>query len=178
VVRSATGGSGDSTRPVYRCATGGRGHVARNAVPLDDLVRKVITARLRRPDLSDLLPSRNPSGPDPDALRAEVKTERDRLQTLAVLLGDGTLDPAGYKTASARVRERLEAAEQALTASLRRSPVAPVLATADPGAAFLAADVDVQRAVVRELFTVELLRPRPGRGPFDPHTVTITWKTS
>jgi hypothetical protein len=177
LVRVSIGGRTGGARPIYRCRDGGPGgHISRNAAPVDEWVREVIAARLRLPDLADLL-ARDEDAVDVDTLRAEVATLSERLESLAILLADGTLDGPGYKTSAGRVRERLEAAQGALSASLRRSPLSPVLTAADPGDAFLAAAADVQRSVVRELCTVELRKPRVGRVPFNPDDIVITWRT-
>jgi DNA invertase Pin-like site-specific DNA recombinase len=171
---SSTGVSAGRRRPVYRCTVGGRGHVTRSIAPLDAFIRELVARRLRLPDLADLLPASGLTGPQASELRAEVARLEERLQELAVLLGDEVLDPAGYQTAARRVRDRLTSAERELSAALRRSPLAPVLSARDPGAAFLAADIDVQRSVVRELITVRLRSPRLGR--FDVESVAIEWR--
>jgi site-specific DNA recombinase len=175
-MRSSSGGAANQTRPVYRCTAGGPGHVTRHIPPLDEFIRELVAARLREPDLADLL-APPADDVDPAALRAEADAARTNLEALAVMLGDATLDPAGYKVAAGRARARLDAAEAALSASLRRSPLAPVLAAADPGAAFLAAGIDVQRTVVRELLDLTLYRPARG-ARFDLDSVVrgIVWR--
>ena len=158
---------------VYRCTTRGAGHVVRVADPLDDYVRGLIAGRLAMPDLADLLPTPG-EGVDLAALRAVVARETAKLDQYAVMLADDDLDPASYRTATTRVRERLDTAERTLATSLRRSPLAPVLAAPDPATAFLAADIDTQRSVIRELVTVTL--HRPPRGPrLDLDSVGIDW---
>ena len=163
--------------PVYRCTVRGGGHVVRAATPLDKLVRDLIARRLAMPDLSDLLPSTEQV--DVAALHAAVARETGKLDTFAVMLADGDLTPAEHRVSTARVRDRLLAAEAALSGAVRRSPIAPLLRAPDPTAAFLAADLDMQRAAVRELVTVSVLPTRPGTPPgggLDLDAVDVQWR--
>ncbi len=113
--------------------------------------------------------------PNLSELRAIVRKERKRLDELAVMLADGDLDRSSYRTARDRVNERLKAAEAALTAATRRSPLAPMLAATDPGSAFMMAGLDIQRAVVRELIDVTVGPGEAGRNPFNPDSIKISW---
>lgn len=57
-----------TTRTVYRCKVSGKGHVARGAQDVDDLVTAVILERMKRPDWREVLAPPDAS-PDGEALR-------------------------------------------------------------------------------------------------------------
>jgi hypothetical protein len=173
VVRTAKDPRG---KVIYRCETTGvrAGHITRQAAVVDDVVLQVIGARLALSDLADLLPVAESGTVNVPALRAEVHKLRDRLDELAVMLADGDLDRAGYRTARDRVSGRLEAAEGSLSAATRRSPVAALATSTDPAAAFRAADLDAQRAVIREL--IEVTITKQATRTFDPRAIKIEWK--
>lgn len=177
VMRAASAPKGRTSSHTYRCVRSGSGHVTRGSAPIDELVRAVVVERLRRPDVADLVPTVDDTATDVSELRVTVRRERKRLDELAVMLADGDLDRSSYRTARDRVNERLSEAETTLTAATRRSPLAPVLAATDPGASFLAADLDTQRAVVKELIRVTIGRGEIGRKPFNPDSVVIEWLT-
>jgi hypothetical protein len=41
----------------------------------------------------------------------------------------------------------------------------------------MAADLDTQRAIVRELIDVTIGRGQIGRKPFDPSSIVVTWRS-
>jgi hypothetical protein len=176
-VMAGSAAKGRASAHVYRCTTPGRGHVNRGSAPIDDLVLRVVAGRLALPDVADLVAAPATDELDVPALRTEAERLRGRLDMFAEMLAEGEIDRAGYRTATAKVRAKVDEAEAAVASAARRSPLAPMLTAPDPAAAFVAADVEVQRAVIRELCTVRLNRPGPGRKPFDPESVKIEWKT-
>jgi hypothetical protein len=88
-------------------------------------------------------------------------------------------------TARERATTRLAAAEAELDAATAPTPLAGIADQPDPGAAWLAADLGRQRAVLAALMTVVVLpvprgggRARPLDGiDLDPEFVRIEWKT-
>ncbi|MBO0844563.1 MAG: recombinase family protein [Nocardioides sp.] len=170
--------------PTYRCS--GASCTSRRQDVADDFVTKVIAERLRRDDARDLL-----DGPDLTDERPELRRKVTELTArLDALAADTNLSERMLAKRAAvleaeldDVGTRLDALNLALAAS---RPLSAVAGAADPSAAFLAADLDVRRAVVDALATVTFLpnarrgRPkgwRPGDGHyFDPETVRITWK--
>jgi DNA invertase Pin-like site-specific DNA recombinase len=177
VVCSIGGAKG---RKAYRCKPG---HVNRNAADLDRFVRHVIAARLRRADLADLLAGHSDDPGKYEALQAEAMAVRARLKELARLYMTEVID-AGALAEGTRVgQERLADIEQAQADAVRVSALDSLAGSPDPGQAFLDADLDRQRGIVRTLVTVELLpghkgRPadwKPGESYFDPASVRITW---
>jgi DNA invertase Pin-like site-specific DNA recombinase len=169
----------------YRCS--GASCTARRQDVTDDYVSAVIAERLRRDDARDLLAG--PSGDDDErpALRRKLAELEARLDALAsdTALSERMLAKraAALEAELDGVRSRLDALNAALAVS---APLAGIAGAPDPAAAFLAADLDVRRAVVETLATVTFLanaqrgRPkgwRPGDGHyFDPRTIAVEWR--
>ncbi len=158
---------------VYQCQRSA--HLSRSADPIDDLVSRVIAARLRRPDLADILAPDNRE--DVAALRAEAATLRLRLDQIGTDYADGLLNGRQLHAATERVTEALQRAERALADAGRGSRLAPLLGAADPGQAWFDADLPTRQAVLDALATVTVLPGAPGRAPFDPATVGVEWRS-
>jgi site-specific DNA recombinase len=151
---------------VYRCRGTGRGHTARPSDPVDLFVRLVVAARLSQPDAADLLPPA--AGQDrPTAARDDAAALRLRLTELAQSFAAGRLTIADYENATAALRAALEDAEQTMAAAAQSTPLAGILARTHPGRAFWDAQLEVQRAVVRQLTIVRLTRAGRGRPPME-----------
>ncbi|CAN5831077.1 recombinase family protein [soil metagenome] len=163
---------GHPGRRIYQCE--GIKHLARTAEPIDEVVTAAIVARLRRADLADLLAE--DTREDVGALRSTAADLRLRLDQIAADYAEGLLTGRQVQVASAKVTDRLIEAERALADAGRGSRLAPMLGAADPGQAWLDADLDIQRAVLDTLATVTVLPGQRGRTPFDPESVRIEWK--
>lgn len=157
---------------VYRCQ--GASCVVRNQSKVDELVRRIICARLSRPDAVALL--RQHEGDDGRDARAEVERLRTRLDVAAADYADGAIDSDQLRTITARLRPQIEAAERLVPSPATRTTVLADLA-GHPDAAqrWAALDVSVQRKVVDLLVDVVILPTRRGPG-FDPESVRVTWK--
>lgn len=130
---------------------------------LDDVIAK----RFGRADVADLLP--RASNVDTEALRIEAKGVRARLVQLAEEFADDTLTGEQLRVATGRLRGRLAEIEAALGDAGRAGPLAPIVLSDDPVAAWRALDdLDRRRAVVRSLMTVVLGPPIRGRIAWDP----------
>jgi len=169
------GTNGDGRRRVYRCSTP-HVHVTRKAAWLDDYVTALVLERLSRPDARDLLT--DTTRPDVDALRADARAVRARLDAVAVEYADGTITGAQLRTATARLRSRLLDTESQLADAGRVDVLGPLLTGTDPAAAWDALDTDRRRAVVALLMDVTILRTRRGARSFDPAGVRIDWRTA
>jgi hypothetical protein len=181
---STSGNRGREKRPSYRCAQTAERveprHVARSVAALDAYVTAVLLERLRRPDVVELLTPAAP-GVDLDALRATVQAARHRLTEIAADYGEGVISRAEMLTARERATGRLEAAEGELAAATAPTPLVGIVDQLDPGAAWMAADLGRQRAVLARLVTVTVLpvprgggRARPLEGiDLDPEFVKI-----
>jgi len=159
---------------VYQCQASA--HLSRSADPIDDLVSQVMVARLRRADLADLLAPDNRA--EVQELRSEAATLRLRLDQVGADYADGLLTGRQLHAATERVTEALRVAERALADAGRGSRLAPLLGAADPGQAWLDADLPTRQAVLDTLAVVTVLPGTPGRAPFTTESVRIDWRTT
>lgn len=143
---------------LYRCVD--NPHLTINAEETDEHVRGVIAALVRDPRVVEAM--------EPAETHTEV--DRARRAALTLRLGNfeddyaaGRITGAQLQRATESVEAELAQVDERLTSGLRRSTASPVLNAPDPGAAFLAAPIDVQRAVLAAVLTVEVL-PAPKRG--------------
>lgn len=158
---------------IYRCRR--HLHLSRVADPIDELVSAVIVARLRRPDLADLLDatSGTPDGRPLADVRREATGLRARMDSLGVELAEGVLTARQVQIATQRLTLKLKACEDELAKAGRTSVLHAIGAAPDPGAAWLASDLHEQRAVIDTLARVVLLPGTAGRTPLDPASVLI-----
>lgn len=166
--------------PVYRCEGG---HVVRGQRDLDDLVSSVIVERLRRPDARGLLHATQP-GVDVGALEARAVLLRQRLDQLAAMFAEGTVDAQQLTAGTKTLNEELRAVRDQIAAAYRGTAFEDVANSPDPGSAWLDAPLDRQRAVLAALVSVTVDkapsgRPKgwaPGMSYFRPETVRIRWE--
>lgn len=176
-VLAGTAAKGRESAFLYRCTAPyprDTPHVNRAAKRIDELVRDLVAARLALPDAAKLLATTEPDI-DVAALRAERAHVEQLLTELAADRDDPAMGMSRAEYVERRVAliQRRDAADASLTSTSRRSPLAPILTAPDPAAAFLDADVEVQRAAIREVCTVMLKRPVPGRRPFSRNSVVV-----
>lgn len=154
-------------------------HVARTAEEVDSYVSAVVVARLSRPDAIDLLASS--ARKNTAELHVKAQALRARLDELAALFADGTLNGSQLRTGSQSVRSQLDAVESEIAAASRGTALAGLVGVPDPEQAWEALDLARRRAVVAELMSVTLLPShrgrrkgwKPGESYFDPSTVRI-----
>lgn len=154
----------------YRCR---KPHLTRRLDLVDEVVVRVLLARLERPDAADLFSAAT----DVAATQREIAELRTRLDDLAALLADGVLTREAVREQGTKLRTRREGLQRELEAATADSPAASLLSAKDIKAAWELLSVNHKRAVVDELLTVTLLPA--GRGArFDPELVQIEWKTT
>ncbi|HVB45250.1 MAG TPA: recombinase family protein [Streptosporangiaceae bacterium] len=151
-------------RPIYRCQTGGRGHVSVAVAALDELVGQVVIERLSRPDAASLIatPAR---GVDVAGLRAELATHRARLEEIAADREEDRITRAQFLTQTARRRAKMEQVEARLAEVTDISPLAPLADAADVAAAWQGLPLGQRRAVIAALITVTIRPAGRGRRP-------------
>jgi hypothetical protein len=160
-------------RRTYKCSA--TRHLARDAEPIDDLVRGLVVERLSRPDAADLLV--DDERPDVDELRTRAQTLRARLDELAGLFAAGSVTGSQLAAGTERLRVELADVERGMAHASRADVLGDLVRAADAGKVWDRLDVDRQRAVVDTLMTVRLLPPGRGVRTFDPASVEITWRT-
>lgn len=171
-------------QPNYRCK--GRACTIRRQDYADQIVHGVVVERLRRPDVADLLPAMDPGAVREAAeLRRNVRALEARLDALAA---DTSLSERMLAKRAQVLERELDEATTRLdvlnSTAAAAEPLATMLTSQDPAAAYLAADLDIQRGIVELLMIVTFLpgkkgRPKgwkPGDPYFDPESVRIDWK--
>ena len=166
------GTDGSRSRTVYRCRS--RKHIARHVEPVDALVSAVIVERLSAPDAQDLL--EDGSLPDTAALRQEAQALRTRLDELAVDFADGSLTASQLRTATARLRAKLDSIERAQASAGRGSALVGVAGARNVQAVWDGLPLDRRRAIVQALVRVTI-EPQQVQGArrFDPDLIKIIW---
>jgi hypothetical protein len=168
VTKSANG------RTMYQCrACWG---VSRAQIPVDDLIERIVIARLQRPDVLDVL-----STGDPDTVKAardEIDTMTAKLALAADQFADDVITAEQLRRITGRLRPRLAAAESARDAALPAAVPAGV-AGPDAAARWLTLPLASKRAIVDMLCTVTILPV--GRGArtdveLDPASIRIEWR--
>ena len=163
------------------CATGagfkGCGKIRRLAEPVEDLIRDAIFALVDDRDLADKL-ARREGAADSAAARESVEAIEAKLKKLADAWATDGITDAEWQAARGPLTERLEAAEQALSAQSATRAVDEFLG--HPGAlrrAWPTLSGDRRRAIVGTfLRSVTILpNPVPGRNTFDRSLVVPDW---
>jgi site-specific DNA recombinase len=148
--------------------------ISRKAEPVDDVVERVMVARLSRPDAVELLSTN--SAPDIAELRAKSEAIRGRIDNLAVGLEEGLLTLGAVRKSSERLKKELTAINAKIQDATHADVLSPLITAANVQMAWDACDLQQKRTAVEALMTVTLLKPEVGTREFDPNTVAIDWK--
>ncbi|MGO2311716.1 recombinase family protein [Brachybacterium tyrofermentans] len=154
---------------IYRCSE--TPHLSVSLAQSDEHVRQTVAALIRDPRVIAAMTNEDESATADRALRDALIT---RLMKFEDDYTNGVIDGAMYQRATARVRSELAEVEDRMNHRLRKSVSADVLGANDPGAKFLAAPIDVQRAIVATVISVEV-KPAAYRGAaWSPDRLLIT----
>jgi hypothetical protein len=178
----AVGGQSHTGNQVYRCSMPTRdrsrpgGHVARKAAEVDEFIEKLVVGRLSRADAADLVAVPE-NGPDVAGLREEAAAIRRNLEEMAADRALGLITRPQMLAATGRANIRLEEIGTELEHAARENVLAPLVAAENAAEVWEMLDLSRKRAVIKTLMAVTLHSPgRGARRPFDPATVTITWR--
>ena len=152
-----TGRDGRKRRWLYRCIEAA--HLTVSAIPSDDFIRELVAERIRDPRIIAAL---TPGEIDLTPQREERQRLVYRLEQFERDYADGSIDGAQLKRATEAVSAQLSDLDERMATLLSRSTSSAILREIDPGAAFMAAPIDVQRAVLSTVIRVEVL-PYVGR---------------
>jgi site-specific DNA recombinase len=167
---------------IYRCTPATRnrawpgGHVARQAAPAEEFIEKITVARLSRADAADLVTVEE-AGIDVGALREEAAAIRSNLEEMAGDCALGRISRAQMLRATEAGNTRLAEIGAELDHAGRENVLAPLVAAQNAATLWTDLDISRKRAVIKTLMTITLQPPgRGARRPFDPATITVTWK--
>lgn len=151
----------DGRRRLYRCTS--KAHLTVSKNPTDDFVRKVVAAMLRDPENATVQAAFRAPGVDVTQDNAERAKLLGLLESFKVGLEEGNLTPADFRRATERVSAKIDAIDVRVGEAYARSVAPEVMSAADPGAAYLAASIDVQRSLLSALLRVHVV-PQARRG--------------
>lgn len=158
----------------YLCPVGF--HVSRRQDSVDDLVRKVVVARLGRPDALELVAGDQADDRVRVAL-GEAAEKRARLTGFYDAAAAGELTPAALARIEAQLLPQIKAAER----HAREVTVAPVLrevSRTDISEVWGTLPITIRREVIRLLVEIRIMPAVRGARTFDPRTVKIEWRTA
>ena len=154
---------------LYRCTEAA--HLTITAEYTDEYVRGVVAELVRDPRV---VAAMHPSDAHLAADREKRTVLAARLESFESDYALGRITGAQLQKATATVNAELAAVDARLAKSLRRSTASGIIRATDPGAAFLAAPVDVQRAVLATVLTVEVLPSARRGGAWTPDRLRLT----
>jgi len=157
----------------YVCKRGG--HVRRSRPGLDDLVTRIVTARLAQPDAVAALARSD--GAEAQQATDHAEGIRARLDVAADAYAAGEIDGRQLARITAKLRPELERAEQ-LARAASTAPDLLDLASPDIAKRWQTLPLARKRAVIDMLLDVVVMPTirRGGSGVFDPESVRVTWK--
>lgn len=159
----------------YTCA----GHFMREHSGIDAFVIDVIAERLSRPDFATLMA---PAEADVAPLTDAARKLRRRLEVADNDYANGDIDAQLLKKTKGRITAELQQVESQLATMTNTAAIGNLAGAADPAAAFRAASVMGQRAIIDALAEVRIRRAPKGRRvkgwEFDPTTLVINWKNN
>lgn len=154
---------------IYRCSE--QHHLAVNQPKTDEYVRRTVADLIRDPRVVAAMTNEDEGA---TADRARRETLLARLAQFENDYAEGIITGAQLQRATANVNAELEQIDERMTRSTQRSVSGEVMGAHDPGDAFLAAPIDVQRAIVATVISVEV-QPAPYRGAaWTPDRLLIT----
>lgn len=143
---------------LYRCVA--RAHLTVRAEYTDEYVLGVVAELIRDPRV---VAAMHPGDGHLAADRERRTMLAARLEGFETDYALGRITGAQLQKATAAVSAEIAVVDSRLAKALRRSTSSAVMRAADPGAAFLAAPLDVQRAVLGTVLRVEIV-PQVSRG--------------
>lgn len=149
---------GSERKYLYRCVESA--HLTVSTRQTDDHVRSVVAELVRDPRVVAAMTGDDTQLTEARARRSALTV---RLETFESDYASGAITGAQLQKATEAVNAELAQIDKQLTEGLRKTTATPVTSAPDPGAAFLSAPVDVQRAVLAAVLTVTIL-PAPYKG--------------
>jgi site-specific DNA recombinase len=154
---------------LYRCVASA--HLTISTKETDQFVRNVVAHLVRDPRV---LAAMHPADAELAATREQRAMIAARLARFESDYALGQITGAQLQKATGSVNDELALLDAKLAKSLRRSTSSAVMTAADPGEAFLAAPIDVQRAVLAMVLRVEVHRASIRGGAWSSDRLKIT----
>lgn len=149
--------------------------VRRKQTAVDELVEKLVVARLSEPDALDLF-----TPPDASEEVAELEALKARLALAADQYVDGEIDGAMMSRISARLRPRIAELTAAVSAALAVPDIPDVIGP-QVAERWSELPLDRKRQIIRTLVEVTILPAKAVGGrrtQFDPDSVRVVWRAA
>ena len=158
----------------YECTA--RQHVTRRGEPVDATVEELVLQRLCSPQVGLVLDDGEKI--DVAALQAKRTGIQARLDELAAMFADGTIDGSQLRSGTEKLRTQLRSVDTVLADLARRSPVADLLAAGENiREEWAKLSPDVKGKIIDEVVTIRIMPSPRGRRAFDPALVVpAVWK--
>jgi hypothetical protein len=158
----------------YVCQTGY--HVRRSRPDLDDLVTRIVVARLALPDAATALA--RDDGQQSREANERASALRARLDLAADSYAEGNIDARQLTRITAKLRPEMEQWERTARAATT-APDLRDLAGPDIAKRWAGLPLARKRAVIDLLVDIKVDRARHGGlNAFDPESIRIEWRTS
>lgn len=166
----------------YRCRSGEKGHIVRDAAKVDEFVAYTVQKRLQKPDFVRML--RQLPAPDLDAMEAELVVLREELGSWRALAAKGEVSAVAFAPAEKNLLQKINALKADMTAAVRSPVLRELVDLDDIAAAWESRDLAWKRAVLQNLVVVTINKPshrgRPahwqeGESYFDYSAINIEW---
>lgn len=144
------------SRWFYRCPD--KAHLAIAQPQLDVYVLGVVADVVRDRRIIDAL---TPKGVDLEPDRQAVAVLQQRKLRTDMDYDNDLIDGQRHRVKTAKLNAEIAVIEKRMAHATQRSTSSPILSAADPGAALLAAPVDIQRAVLATVVRVSVSQSRP-----------------
>lgn len=149
--------------------------VSRRENDVDELVTRVVLARLSEPDALDLLDPAVDEDDDVRAALSDAQEKRARLDTFYDAAAGGEISAAALSRIETRLLDEIKMAEGRARRGSRTTAVQELM-DAGPSQAWKSTSLTVRREVIKELVEVRILPARRGARTFDPNTINISWR--
>lgn len=159
----------DRGRMVYSCTE--NWCTSRGASDVEDLVIRMVIARLQDPEIV----SRLRQTPDTAPVEGEIQELRARRDDLAAMLADGILSRDAVADQARALTVRIDKLSVKLDALRAASPVTDLALADDVARRWGNMPLPTQRMVIQSLLRAVVQKTRPGRRPFDPTSIQIDW---
>jgi DNA invertase Pin-like site-specific DNA recombinase len=166
----------------YRCRSGEKGHIVRDAAKVDEFVAYTVQKRLQKPDFVRML--RQLPAPDLEAMEAELVVLREELGSWRALAAKGEVSAVAFAPAEKNLLQRIAALKADMVAAVRSPVLRELVDLDDIAAAWENRDLAWKRAVLRNLVVVTINKPsrrgrpahwREGEPYFDYGAIDIEW---
>lgn len=167
----------------YLCRSGhdfgGCGSMAITASHLEAWITEAVLQRLDSAEMADSLAGKTRDDTQATVLHEQVRQDTERLEALAIMWADGELDAAQWRTARARLEQRVSDNRKTLARMRGTTVVDPWIGNGSQlRDRWQTLNLARQTAIVRALIDHIVIKTAafPGRNGLDPERVQPVWR--